>query len=282
MTDSQIVYYTPGRADAAHPYRILAAGRSHVGPGDAVETTRYDHHTLILCLSGQGRLVARGQETGLGPGAVAWLDTGQEYAHSCAPGRDGWSYLWFAMTGYGLDQLFARLWREGGPVRRPARPLPALFESAIAALRHPDRRTGARATAIAAGAIEAMFEADRPETGADTGPAEALRRCQRQVREGLAQRWSVAEMAAIAAMSPSHFHKRFRETAGLAPMEWLRLERITAAKYLLSGSDLRIAEIGRRCGYGDPYHFSRDFARATGLPPSGFRRAGHGPGSAQP
>ena len=38
-----------------------------------------------------------------------------------------------------------------------------------------------------------------------------------------------------------------------------------------AGGSLGVSEVGRRCGYPDPYHFSRDFRRLTGLSPTRFR-----------
>jgi AraC-like DNA-binding protein len=35
-------------------------------------------------------------------------------------------------------------------------------------------------------------------------------------------------------------------------------------------------EIARQCGWGDPFHFSKDFKRLTGMTPTEYRRRERG------
>ena len=95
-----------------------------------------------------------------------------------------------------------------------------------------------------------------------------------RMRSGLAQVWRIADLARSANLSPAQLHRRFRQAHGAAPIDWLRHERIHAAKALLVATEAKIAVIAADCGYCDPYHFSRDFTRLTGQSPSAFRRAG--------
>lgn len=43
------------------------------------------------------------------------------------------------------------------------------------------------------------------------------------------------------------------------------------AKHRLIDTDEPIKEIARQCGYRDPYFFSKDFKKLTGLPPTDYR-----------
>lgn len=63
----------------------------------------------------------------------------------------------------------------------------------------------------------------------------------------------------------------FRERVGCGPIQWLRRQRLDAARALLQdhgGEPLSVAEVGRRCGYINLSHFSRDFSDRFGMPPS--------------
>ena len=47
---------------------------------------------------------------------------------------------------------------------------------------------------------------------------------------------------------------------------------MTQAKRRLVESDDSVKEIAEQIGYSDQFHFSRDFKRSTGLPPSSWRQ----------
>ncbi len=87
--------------------------------------------------------------------------------------------------------------------------------------------------------------------------------------------FSVAELAAVAGLSPSRFHAAFQQVFGISPMAYLRNHRLEQARLLLSASDLTVAQVAYRIGYRDPFHFSRHFKRRFGASPAAFRAAIH-------
>lgn len=74
----------------------------------------------------------------------------------------------------------------------------------------------------------------------------------------------------IGFLSLRHLSRRFRARFGLAPHAWLRRLRLERAAQLLIGSDLAVAEVGRRCGYGNASHFARDFRVFCGCSPQRY------------
>lgn len=87
--------------------------------------------------------------------------------------------------------------------------------------------------------------------------------------------WTVAELAAEAAMSRSAFFARFNRTVGLAPMEYLVAWRMALAKRLLRTGEVAIEQVAARVGYGSASSFSTAFARHVGLPPARYARTAH-------
>jgi AraC-like DNA-binding protein len=94
----------------------------------------------------------------------------------------------------------------------------------------------------------------------------------RQMHERPTASWTVAGLASVAAMSRSAFFDRFRETVGMAPMEYLLHWRMVLAKDLLRARDVPVAEIARNVGYGSASTFSVAFTRHVGVPPSIYAR----------
>lgn len=66
--------------------------------------------------------------------------------------------------------------------------------------------------------------------------------------------------------------QRFMHAIHRTPAEEIRRVRIEAAKKLLSETNLKIARIAEKCGFGHQDRFSRMFRRAVGQTPSGYRR----------
>jgi transcriptional regulator GlxA family with amidase domain len=88
----------------------------------------------------------------------------------------------------------------------------------------------------------------------------------------LAERLTVAQMAARAHMSERSFQRRFADRAGASPLAWLRDQRIARAKELLEGSDTPIEHIARQVGLGTSANLRLQFRRATSLSPQEHRR----------
>lgn len=84
--------------------------------------------------------------------------------------------------------------------------------------------------------------------------------------------WTVAELAAEAAMSRSVFFARFSRTVGLPPMEYLLGWRMALAKRLLQTRELAIEHVAARVGYGSASAFSTAFTRHVGMPPMRYAR----------
>jgi len=85
--------------------------------------------------------------------------------------------------------------------------------------------------------------------------------------------WTVADLAAEAAMSRSAFFARFTRTVGLPPMEYLLAWRMALAKRLLRTRELAIGHVAARVGYGSASTFSTAFSRHVGVPPMRYARA---------
>ncbi|HEY8454417.1 MAG TPA: AraC family transcriptional regulator [Actinopolymorphaceae bacterium] len=82
---------------------------------------------------------------------------------------------------------------------------------------------------------------------------------------------TLAELASVAGLSPTHLSHIFRGAVGLSPFQYLQRYRMRRARHLLQTTDLGIAEIGRRVGFTDPAYFSRVFRRLEGMTPTQYR-----------
>jgi AraC-like DNA-binding protein len=82
---------------------------------------------------------------------------------------------------------------------------------------------------------------------------------------------TVEEMAEAAAMSPSHFTRRFKAHFGTTPHRYLRRVRLMAVCDLLSTTDMPLSAIARQTGHYDQSHMSNEFVRERGMTPLTYR-----------
>jgi AraC-like DNA-binding protein len=85
--------------------------------------------------------------------------------------------------------------------------------------------------------------------------------------------WTLARLAALAAMSRTAFAERFRELVGQTPVGYVATWRMQKAAYLLDMGTLSITQVAERVGYASELAFAKAFRRVIGTPPGAYRRS---------
>jgi AraC-like DNA-binding protein len=83
---------------------------------------------------------------------------------------------------------------------------------------------------------------------------------------------NIADLSEAIAISQSRLRTRFREAINISLGEFIRRTRIQRACALLHNSDLPVARIADKCGFGSIYSFSRSFRQVTLRSPTDFRK----------
>lgn len=84
---------------------------------------------------------------------------------------------------------------------------------------------------------------------------------------------TIAELAQIAALSPWHFLRTFRNIFGITPHAWLTQQRLETAVALLAGSNRSITDIGLDVGFQSLGSFSTLFRKHYHVSPRQYRQA---------
>ena len=92
------------------------------------------------------------------------------------------------------------------------------------------------------------------------------------IRSHPAERHSVASMAARAAMSARTLQRQFQDATGFGPVEWVTRERIAIVKDLLETSELPLAVLAEKAGFGSEESLRHHFRRLTLTTPAAYRR----------
>lgn len=100
----------------------------------------------------------------------------------------------------------------------------------------------------------------------DTSLARISRVVQR-IRQDFARPLRMESLAEDAAMSVSAFHRHFKAVTTLSPLQYQKQIRLLQARTLLIASGAHVSKVAQEVGYESSTQFSREYARAFGLPP---------------
>jgi AraC family transcriptional activator FtrA len=93
------------------------------------------------------------------------------------------------------------------------------------------------------------------------------------LRANATQPQRTPDLALMAAMSERSFNRKFRDTVGYSPYDWLLRERVAIARELLEESSLSIDQIGAESGFGSTQSFRNAFKSIVGINPTHYRRS---------
>jgi AraC-like DNA-binding protein len=247
-------------------------------PGPAVELPRHAHadYQINLNLDLPAGVHYRGAFHALAPDSLAVIMPDEVHRPRDAEDRDGVSsHMTLYVTAETLREASGRrsgpVFRDlavgdAGLVRRFAR-LHAALSGPAAAL---DRDV--RLVAVLSELVDRHADAERSRPP-HRGPVghRAVRRAHDYLHEHVADNVTLADLAAVAGVSPFHLTRLFTAALGVPPHAYqvqLRVER--AKRLVLRGRS--VTDAGHEAGFFDLSHFSRHFKRYVGVAPGAYAR----------
>ena len=167
-------------------------------------------------------------------------------------------------------------------------PLCQLFGPPLSSVALPSDRVGYEAMATISALVNGREDMPRrtllPPLGVVVRPSsDALQvrdpvvgEALRYIRDDPRGAIGVKELAARVGMSRRALERRFRHAVGRTPGEEVQRLRSRLWRRLLTDTDLSMAEISQRCGFGAPATFAAAVRRAEGLAPSAYRQKARG------
>ncbi|MDE2356941.1 MAG: AraC family transcriptional regulator [Alphaproteobacteria bacterium] len=98
-------------------------------------------------------------------------------------------------------------------------------------------------------------------------PSERVIEALNSLRQRFAEPVRMSELAALARMSVSAFHRRFKALTSQSPLQYQKQLRLLEARRLMVVDALGVEPAALRVGYESASQFSREYARLFGAPP---------------
>ena len=87
------------------------------------------------------------------------------------------------------------------------------------------------------------------------------------LRDQFAETIRIEDLAAVAQMSPSAFHRQFKALTSMTPLQYQKQLRLLEARHLMVTGDANAEVAAYQVGYESASQFSREYARMFGAPP---------------
>jgi len=106
------------------------------------------------------------------------------------------------------------------------------------------------------------------QTGLADSQLAHVARAIRWIRSHYDETLSIEQLAALATMSVSSFHRHFRAVTSMSPIQFQKQIRLHEARARLLAEPDDVTGVGFAVGYDSPSQFSREYRRMFGAPPS--------------
>jgi AraC-like DNA-binding protein len=237
----------------------------------------HDVHELVLFGRVAGHFVADDCRYTLAPHCLIFVPSMVHHDFSLAPGQRDWVLVQIeAIAGETLARL-PGLDRLQHPFC--ARPDPTLYRRLqmladwLVELGTADPLSRPLVELLLRAAVHApLIKGEKLATDADG--LQRLRPAIDRLRRDPANAPGAARAAALCALSPAYFSRRFKQQVGMSWSDYVRTHRLHLASRRLLESGHSIAAIAEGLGFATPSHFGELFHRRFGMTPLDYRRAG--------
>lgn len=126
--------------------------------------------------------------------------------------------------------------------------------------------------ALAAHLLRAYVPTTMPRCDAQLS-RRRLRRVVDYIQNNLAEDLSLAELARVIGMSPSHFKIVFKQSVGTPVHQYVIARRVEYAAALIGRRELPLSQVALQAGFANQSHMARCMRRSIGITPRTLREA---------
>ncbi|MFI7547632.1 AraC family transcriptional regulator [Actinoplanes sp. NPDC049599] len=242
---------------------------------------RLPHHLLALTTAGHGTVEIDFAVQRCRPGTLLWIRPGQAVRFGVEPGLDATLVSWERallsaadVTGVPVDDLPGpSSWQLAGEDEDAV--ITEVAQLGVDCTRHTSGAVAAallrHQLAVLLLRIALLGAGNDRFAGTTSAEGRTFARFRRDLEDGHPHSRRVEDYAARLGCSVRTLTRACLAVTGRTAKQVVDDRVALEAQRLLACTDLSVAEIGRRLGFGEPTNFGRFFHREAGLSPGAFR-----------
>ncbi len=231
----------------------------------------HPHFSIGAITGGHSHYLNQRSLQEVGRGSLVLMNP--EEVHACNPVADQpWSYLMFY-----IDNLWLQRQQEEAGLGNAFRPFdmtasrdPLLYQGLCRLHRQLVEEPDPLAREVACHLFSRQLLARLTPAKWDDRPPQHLQRAAELMQDESACALILAQLSAVAGLTPSHFVRAFSRHYGMTPHAYLLDQRIRHARTLLRQGQ-PLAEVALASGFADQAHFQRQFKRRVAATPGQYR-----------
>ncbi len=229
------------------------------------------YHAFVYTVAGTASATVRGHAFALTPDTL-WIAPASA-PYEIATGDGEWETMWLELRPIALWRHLEAAephFRYSGQAQRMVHVMSGLIGESTS----PRQDSAVMGRHFAE--IFGLFIDRRLHRGGDIAEDDMRQRLGtmwERVGSDLQHPWTVGELAAELAVSPSHLHRVVQQIQGVTPMAFLTQLRMQRAQDFLAHTPLKLEAIAHRVGYVSAFALSKAFKRLIGISPQEYRRS---------
>jgi AraC family transcriptional regulator of arabinose operon len=239
-------------------------------PGGTFGPRLQANHQLVIVHLGEACVTVDDSAFLIPPGSVALLHPGHRERFRFSR-RHRTHHTWCTMRPNTVPPALRRRLARLPAVLPQSRVFDLLMQAGLGvpSWREPEGRHMLR---ILSSALLAEYIRMAREGGGERDLGAPHERARRWLEEHFADADALAGAARAAVITPQHLIRLFHRHYDTTPGRYLWRMRVERGAGLLTASGLTVSEIADRCGFKNPFHFSRLLGRMQGLSPRKLRQ----------
>ena len=251
-------------------FNIINFGFQDADPDHRMKDVKPEH-VIQYVIGGRGFLELNGKVYKVKTGDLFYLPK-NVFVHYYADKNNPYRYFWMDIDGTSAKPLLERAGiTESNPVICYNDDSIAEILSKIEPFIREDTFTGYLNAKGLAFKLMAKLLSYREENSLklQSAPVEYVNKAIQFVKNNFNDNIGVTDMAAYVGVGRSYLSVIFTKLVSLSPVEYLIRYRISQAEKMLD-TGLSVTETAINCGFNSPAHFSVQFKKYTGKPPSRY------------
>ncbi|MFC5446745.1 helix-turn-helix domain-containing protein [Paenibacillus aestuarii] len=262
---------------------VLFSGEGKPLPLHQTGPAVHDYYLIHTVFAGEGVFTIRGKAYRCSPGDTFVIFPGELFSY-VADAERPWHYAWVAFVGRSVGTTLAVLGitpenavvTGAGRSPRDVRHLYRRLRTSFQQSGYPvleDMEAGGWLRLLLGKLGQANRQRLMEKPAAESEIERQIGRAIRYLELQYTQPVSIEALAQSLGYHRTYLCKMFKQSTGLAPMQYLFNIRMERAKQLL-GTSMTIDQVASSVGFNDALYFSKQFRKWSGMAPSAYRRSG--------